>query len=131
MRTPGTSGFDLLNGETGGPPYIQYCNDPRGTRLKANTQLTDGGWLRITAARVPPFDLEKTMEENVASELRWEYGGRLLGLARGAPLTPSRTRTHTPSTLTFTHAGLTLHTSSGGNTGRLLGGGTGRAPPRA
>ena len=74
VRTSGSAGVDLLDGEHGGAPYIQLCNDPRNTRLGANAELSDYGWLRVTRARIPAFDLDKTIEQNLQSELRWEYG---------------------------------------------------------
>jgi hypothetical protein len=67
-------GVHLLDGDGYGPPYVHLCNDPRNTRLKANADLTDAGWLRITQTHVPAFDLEKTLEENAKSELRFSYG---------------------------------------------------------
>ena len=64
----------MLDGEHGGAPFIQLCNDPRNTRLGANTALSDHGWLRVTHARIPAFDLDKTLEQNAQSELRFDYG---------------------------------------------------------
>ena len=57
-----------------------------GSRLKqlesdiANAELTDGGYLRIVHARVPAFDLGKTLEQNARSELRIDYGVRYWAL---------------------------------------------------
>ena len=73
VRVSGQAGVDLMDGENGGAPYIQLCNDPRNTRLTDNTELSEYGWLRVTHARVPAFDLDRTLEENVQSELRWDY----------------------------------------------------------
>ena len=64
----------LLDGEGYGPPYVHLCNDPRNTALEPNADLTDAGWLRITHARVPPFDLGRTLDQNIHSELRFDYG---------------------------------------------------------
>ena len=74
VRSSGSAGFDLLDGEHGGPPYVQLCNDPRNTRLAANTELSDHGWLRVSHAKIPAFDLDKTLEQNAQSELRFDYG---------------------------------------------------------
>ena len=52
---------------------MQLCNDPRNSRLTPNTELSEYGWLRVTHARVPAFDLDKTLEENSGAELRWDY----------------------------------------------------------
>ena len=73
-RAAGAAGVQLLDGDGGGAPYVQLANDPRGTRLTANAELTDFGYLRVTHARVPAFDLDRTPEENARSELRWAYG---------------------------------------------------------
>lgn len=67
-------GVILLDGETGGPPFLQFCNDPRGTALTPNTEMTPYGYLRVTHSRVPAFRFDRTLEENSASELRWDYG---------------------------------------------------------
>eukprot|EP00966_Prymnesium_polylepis_P020720 476813-Prymnesium_polylepis.2 len=67
-------GFLLLDGANGGPPFVQLCNDPRGTALQPNAQLTDAGYLRVTQTRVRPFDTSKYLDENIHSELRISYG---------------------------------------------------------
>ena len=67
-------GFDLIDGENGSAPFVQMVNDPRGTALQANAELTDGGFLRVVHARVPAFDLNKTLDDNIHSELRINYG---------------------------------------------------------
>ena len=66
----GRTGFD---GERGGPPHVELCNDPRGTLLQANAELTDAGWLRVVQSRVPVFDLERSLQENARAELRITY----------------------------------------------------------
>ena len=66
-------GFHLIDGEQCTAPYIPRANDPRGTALHANAEVTDAGWLRITQARVRAFDLNKTLDENIGSELRITY----------------------------------------------------------
>ena len=73
-------GVELVDGATAGPPHVPLCNDPRGTALTANAELTDGGYLRVVHARVPAFDLGKTLEENARSELRIVYGARYWAL---------------------------------------------------
>ena len=54
--------------------HLQFANDPRGTRLRPNCEMTDAGYLRVTQTRVPAFDLTKSIEANAAAELRWDYG---------------------------------------------------------
>ena len=66
-------GFHLIDGEQCTAPYIPRANDPRGTALHANAEVTDAGWLRITQARVPAFDLQKPLADNIYSELRVHY----------------------------------------------------------
>ena len=76
VRVSGTSGVDLIDGSTSGPPYISSCNDPRQIgRITANTELTEFGYLRVEHARIPAFDLDKSLAQNQQSELRWNYGG--------------------------------------------------------
>ena len=65
-----------MDGESSGAPHIPMVNDPRGTALTPNAEITEGGYLRIVHARVPAFDLERTLQENARSELRIEYGSR-------------------------------------------------------
>lgn len=67
-------GVELVDGVTSGAPYMMRINDPRGTRLRANVVLTDGGYVKVVQERVPAFDLDKTLEENRKSELRFDYG---------------------------------------------------------
>ena len=50
-------------------------NDPRGTRLQPNVELTLGGWVKVTQRRVAAFDLAADLEGNIGSELRLSYGG--------------------------------------------------------
>lgn len=73
-------GVELLDGATAGPPHVPLVNDPRGTPLHPNAELTDGGYLRVVHARVPAFDLDKTLERNARSELRIDYGTRYWAL---------------------------------------------------
>lgn len=78
LRAP-QGGVLLVDGEGAGSPspHIERCNDPRGLpALTPNADLTDAGWLRVLHARVPPFDLGKTIDANIASELRIDYGGQ-------------------------------------------------------
>ena len=74
VRAAQGPGFDLLDGESAGPPYLQMANDPRGTRLQPNVEVTEAGWMRVTRGRVPAFSVDKNLEENINSELRWDYG---------------------------------------------------------
>jgi hypothetical protein len=72
LRRGGRAGVALIDGAHSGPPHIALCNDPRRTRLRANCALTEAGNLRVTAAHVPAFDLDRA--DNTRSELRWDYG---------------------------------------------------------
>lgn len=74
VRASQGPGFVLLDGEGGGPPHVELCNDPQGTALQPNAVLTDSGWLRIVQARVPAFDLSRSVAQNATSELRIDYG---------------------------------------------------------
>ena len=67
-------GVEVVNGSTSGAPYLQYANDPRGTSLRANAYLSPGGYLTVLQSDVPAFNLEKSMEDNIRSEIRWSYG---------------------------------------------------------
>ena len=68
-------GIELVDGGTSGPPYMMRLNDPRGTRLRANVGVTDGGYVKVIQTRVPAFDLDKSLDANVQSELRLDYAG--------------------------------------------------------
>jgi hypothetical protein len=67
-------GVLLLDGESGGGAEVQRANDPRGTSLRPNAVITEGGYLRVTNARVPAFHLDKSVDDNIGSELRISYG---------------------------------------------------------
>jgi len=73
LRPPRGDGVDLVDGTHGGPPYISLCNDPRGTALQPNCDITDAGWLRVLHSRVSRFDPGKYLDENIDSELRVDY----------------------------------------------------------
>ena len=74
VRAPHGAGVRLLDGHGYGPPSIHLCNDPRGSALQPNADLTDAGWLRVIQTRVPAFDMGKSIDANVQSELRFSYG---------------------------------------------------------
>ena len=71
---PNGPGFQVLDGESSGPPYVALVNDPRDTALTPNAELTDAGWLRVVHTRVPAFDLSVPLALNARSELRIDYG---------------------------------------------------------
>ena len=73
VRKQNAPGFLLLDGEGGGPPHVERANDPRNTTLSCNAFITDAGWLRVSHFRVPAFNLEKSVEDNIKSELRIDY----------------------------------------------------------
>jgi len=72
-RTAAPGEWVVVDGEGGGPPYLQLTNDPRGTGRGANVQLTDTGWIRATQ-EIPAFDPARTLAENAASEILLTYG---------------------------------------------------------
>jgi hypothetical protein len=65
--------YQLMDGRKCGPPYLNLCNDPKGTRRAANLRMTEFGGFYTTAS-VPAFDLERSVHANGASELLWSYG---------------------------------------------------------
>ena len=71
---PARGGVELIDGESAGPPFFQRMNDPIGTRLSANVRVTSGGWVEVKQKRIPAFRMSKSVEQNIASELRFEYG---------------------------------------------------------
>ena len=73
LTAPG-GGVNVMDGQNGGPPHIDYVNDPRGTRLRANACISPYGWLKVISSGVPPFRLDKHLHENINSELRYDYG---------------------------------------------------------
>ena len=72
LRAP-HGGFNLVDGKNGGAPFIQLINDGRDTR-RPNAELTEGGYLRVTNARIKPFNLDKTLAQNSQSEFLIDYG---------------------------------------------------------
>ena len=54
---------------------LEMANDPRGTRLQTNMDMSEFGWFRVTRGHIPAFSLAKTVEENANAELRWDYTG--------------------------------------------------------
>ena len=49
-------------------------NDPRGSGMRANVELTPGGWVKVIQRRVPVFDLQSGVDANIGAELRLAYG---------------------------------------------------------
>ena len=47
----GRAGFAVLDGSTGGPPFLQFVNDARGTGKRANCRITANGNV-VTTRRV-------------------------------------------------------------------------------
>ena len=66
-------GYNLVDAEHAGAPFIQYANDGR-TRRRPNTALTEGGYLIVTNAAIPGFSLPRTLAQNSRAELLFEYG---------------------------------------------------------
>ena len=73
LITRNRGAVELVDGENGGPPFLHRMNDPRGSGLRANVELTWGGWVMATQTRVPAFKLYRGTEANIASELRLSY----------------------------------------------------------
>lgn len=74
LRCKGEKGWCLIDGDPDQPPCIPLVNDPKGTGLRTNCILSEWGILRSTASSIPAFDIGKSVEENVKSELRISYG---------------------------------------------------------
>ena len=74
IRASKGPGVQLIDSETGGAPFLQYSNDPRNTALTPNTHVTPHGYMRVVHSRVSPFRFDRSLDENVSAELRWDYG---------------------------------------------------------
>ena len=68
------AGVELVDGESGGPPFLHRMNDPRGSGMRSNVELTPGGWVKVIQRRVPVFDLQSGVDANIGAELRLAYG---------------------------------------------------------
>lgn len=92
VRSASGAGWDVLDATGAPPPSLQYANDPRGTAYSANVDVSEHGYMRVTASRgVPAFDLTLPLQANVNAELRFEYGDGFWALidrlgTEGAPL---------------------------------------------
>lgn len=67
-------GVELVDGADGPPPFLHRINDPRGSGKRSNVDLTPGGWIRIRQRRVPAFDIDRGVDDNIDAELRFSYG---------------------------------------------------------
>jgi len=65
--------YELIDGQKAEAPYLSLCNDPKGTGMETNVRPSKFGVL-YTTTRIPAFDLNKPLEENIKSELLWDYG---------------------------------------------------------
>ena len=72
----GGPGYDVIDGSAAAhrPPCIPLVNDRRGSRLMPNCHISEHGYLKVTRSSMPAFNLNATIEDNVDSELRTEYG---------------------------------------------------------
>ena len=70
----GGRGVELVDGSAGGPPFLHYINDPRGSGLRPNTTLTPGGYIKVLQSRIAAFDLDADLEHQAGAELRFSYG---------------------------------------------------------
>jgi len=66
-------GWDIVDGASAAEPFLQRINDPRGTRYRPNVDVSDWGYVRCVAARIPGFRLDRTLDENCAAELKLRY----------------------------------------------------------
>lgn len=73
-RSAHPRGVEVVNGSTGSAPYLQYANDPRGTGYRANAFLSPGGYMTVAQSEIPAFDIDKSLTDNIRSEIRWSYG---------------------------------------------------------
>ena len=68
-----THGWNVLDATDGPIPYLHLVNDPRGSRLQPNVELSDWGYMRVTASRIPAFLFNQDLASNIHSELRFRY----------------------------------------------------------
>jgi hypothetical protein len=66
-------GWQVVNGEGAPLPTLSYANDPRGTRFVPNVDVSEWGYMRATAI-IPSFELTSTLDDNIHSELKLDYG---------------------------------------------------------
>ena len=52
--------------------YAHLMNDPTGTNHQASVQVTAHGYVRALVD-IPAFDFDRTLAQNVLSELNWNY----------------------------------------------------------
>ena len=83
------SGVLLVDGSGGGNAEVQMVNDPKGTRLHANATIGPTGIMKVVASSVPAFCLDKSLDENIRSELRIDYGEDFWQLIDAAGTTPA------------------------------------------
>ena len=72
IRSQG-GGWDVVNGDGAPLPTLSLANDPRGTRFNPNVDVSEWGYMR-SLSTIPPFDLTRTLEQNIGSEFKSEYG---------------------------------------------------------
>ena len=72
IRSP-EEGWDVVNGDSSPLPTLSLVNDPKGTRFNANVDVSEWGYMRCVS-NIPAFDLTRTLEQNIGSELKSEYG---------------------------------------------------------
>ena len=61
LRSAHGPGFDLIDGHGVGGARLEMANDPRGTRLQTNMDMSNFGWFRVTRGHIPAFSLAKTV----------------------------------------------------------------------
>jgi len=86
-------GVLLVDGTGGGGPEVQKANDPKGTRRRRNAIITEGGIMQVVTTGVKAFDMSKSIESNIDSELRIDYGDEFWKLfdVKGSVMDEERT----------------------------------------
>mgnify|MGYP006879028172 CR=1 FL=1 len=60
--------------------HKRYWETLSGMAMRANVELTPGGWVKVTQRRVPAFDLQLGVDANIGAELRLAYGEEHWGM---------------------------------------------------
>ena len=91
VRAPHGPGVLLLDGAQGGGAEVPRANDPRGTSLRSNCVITEGGYLKVVASRIPRFRFDR--EDPSALAGVWGAWGRdVLAVVRAAAAPLGRAR---------------------------------------
>ena len=76
MRISGRPGVSVVDGEKGGPPFLQYANDARNLNgYVNNVQFSEKGIARATrAVKAADLDVMRSFDDIKESELLASYG---------------------------------------------------------